>query len=1114
MGKGGGGTNTVTSNAAPPPEVMAQYQNVINQANQASGQPLQQYGGDIVAPFNDMQNQAFQGVQNAQGLAQPYFNQAQGLIQNSSQPISPIEITPELINKYTNPYTQNVINSTMANINQQNQGEQQSLIGNAAQQGAWGGDRSAVAQALLSHQQQLANNQTIAGLESQGYSQALGEANTQQQQDLAAKQASQYLGQQGGFGLMNLGMNAQNSALTGANALTAAGGLQQQLAQERLNVPYEQFQQAQAYPYQNIGWLSQISTGLGSGMGGASSTTSPAPGLGQQLGGLGLTGLGIYGASGGFSGATSGMARGGLVKGHDHAGLIKRLAEGGAVLMPAHYDMGGIIPGQVTSNEMESNRIPDVSRGYIPGAPSLTHGPGVSMMKSSGTNSKTTGLPDNSGASISNDVMAARGLRRLVGGSGPGESLASRAGTSFDVANAQANGLGDMVQGFQTPSGATNLAGATNAAGDSIQSGVTSDAAGGFWDSVANTLGLDSSATSTAALAAPDVAMALPASDIAAAAATDAAAAVGTDLAATAATDAALTTAAAETMPEWITALMAFFNQGGAVQTKKSGGLIKGYDDGGSISADPTPFDTTANPMTNSANSKFSQLPVEKLEQLSDRAPETTPQGQMIRKILMQKQMMPNVGQNPAVPNMPMASLPTNQFKKGGLIKGYDNGGDVDDLTTLFPDVVPATNSMQSRVSMPVNLTGGSEGGDDLPAAGLVKTEPASYVASQQSGYTPTAPINKPDPWLALASAGAGMMASKSPHALTALGEGATEGLKSYSEQKKQAAQESYQQGNLQKAAESLAEEANYHKGTLANQEKELGIKQKEADLKARQKWVIDPNTGMPMNVYTGELKNPYKGTEVALPGDAAAAGKPVSDIPDDYFGALHPSEIMNYRNVVKKNQPKDLQAQQALVTSLVDQNQKINDLVGQIPVASHGDLHTLQDFVDRNEIPVFSDPERAKATVAASYDTLGNVLDNIKTTFGGTGRVLQAEFATLKNELNAAANMAPEQKAAVVGRIQKHLGEITKDQLQYTNDVASGMAYMPSRVYKSPMQKRLEGMVTNGGAAPKTAGPGESDISYLKQNPSMAPRFDAQFGAGASQQYLTEPAVDSRGYD
>src|SRR5215472_3745968 len=122
----------------------------------------------------------------------------------------------------------------------------------------------------------------------------------QQQAQLQAEQANAWLASQAGFGFAGLGTQQQQLGLSGAGAEMQAGGLQQQLAQEQLNIPYEQWVQQQAYPYQQLGFLAPIVEGAGSLGGGTSSTTSPGPSLVSQLGGLGIAGTGLIGATGGF----------------------------------------------------------------------------------------------------------------------------------------------------------------------------------------------------------------------------------------------------------------------------------------------------------------------------------------------------------------------------------------------------------------------------------------------------------------------------------------------------------------------------------------------------------------------------------------------------------------------------------------------------------------------------------------------------------------------------------------------------------------------------------------------------------------------------------------------
>lgn len=308
MGKGGGGTNTVVQNSAPPSYIQSAYQNVLGQASQAAAQPYQPYTGQTIAGFSPDQQAAFGEVQGAQGIANPYINAASQYIGNSTTPLwgSTQQFSPGAVSQYESPYTQQVVGATEQQFQNTNAQQQNQLQGNAASQGALGGDRVGVAQGVLAGQQQAQEAPVIAGLENQGYTQALGEFNTQQQAQLGANEANSWLNSQAGFGMANLGNEAQNTALSGASALLNTGGLEQQMGQEQLNVPYEQYLAQQAYPFQTSSWLAGIANEAAGGSGGQSSTTSPTPSNLSQIAGLGIGGLGVAGQLGAFSGAGAG----------------------------------------------------------------------------------------------------------------------------------------------------------------------------------------------------------------------------------------------------------------------------------------------------------------------------------------------------------------------------------------------------------------------------------------------------------------------------------------------------------------------------------------------------------------------------------------------------------------------------------------------------------------------------------------------------------------------------------------------------------------------------------------------------------------------------------------
>ncbi len=375
MGKGSSGTNTTTSTNSPPPEVLAQYQNVVNQANQASTTPYTTGGfnaGNLVAGFNPTQESAFNTINNSQGIQTPYLNQAQSYLNNSQTPIwsGVQQYSPQTMAQYANPYLNQAVGATQANIEEGNAEQQQGVVGNAITSGAWGGDRSAIAQSELARQQALAENQTISGMENAGFNQQQQEFNAQQQAQIGANEANAWLGTQGTALEQGLGTTAQATALTGANAQAGAGAQQQQLSQSQLNIPYEQFLAQQAYPFQNLSWLSSLSTGLGSNMGGTSTTSSPAPN----------SSFGLFG--------------------------LKR----GGGIQPPHYDNGGMIP--------------DVSVGYIPGAQPLTHGSGLPAPPK-------VESPPSSG--LSGALSSATSLKNLFsGGGGKGGSAGASSGFTSD----------------------------------------------------------------------------------------------------------------------------------------------------------------------------------------------------------------------------------------------------------------------------------------------------------------------------------------------------------------------------------------------------------------------------------------------------------------------------------------------------------------------------------------------------------------------------------------------------------------------------------------------------------------------------------------------------------
>jgi hypothetical protein len=280
----GGKSSTSTSSVQVPPEVLAQYQTVTSEANNLMGTdangnpntPFKQYSPNtwaFVAPINQQQNAGIAGTNTYANAAQPFYNSAAALTTAGAGPANPGSLNT---NQYMSPYMGDVMSTLLASENNQNQIQQSGLAGNAIMSGAFGGDRAGIAAGNLANQENLANNQVNAAALQSGYTQAQNTAAGQQGLALSANQANLARLTGAGAQLGNIGAGAQTAGLQGAQAQLAAGTTQQQTQQAGLSALYNQFLQQQAYPFQTLGELANISEGIGSLSGSTTTTTQPS----------------------------------------------------------------------------------------------------------------------------------------------------------------------------------------------------------------------------------------------------------------------------------------------------------------------------------------------------------------------------------------------------------------------------------------------------------------------------------------------------------------------------------------------------------------------------------------------------------------------------------------------------------------------------------------------------------------------------------------------------------------------------------------------------------------------------------------------------------------------
>tara|TARA_R110001592_G_scaffold149531_2_gene375065 strand:+ start:130 stop:1113 length:984 start_codon:yes stop_codon:yes gene_type:complete len=218
---------------------------------------------------------------------------------------------PTSYQQFMDPYTEDVIAATQADIGRQGQVQQNQLSGNAISAGAFGGSRQGVAQGEIARNVMDQQARTGSQLRSQGFAQAQSAAQQAAQQQLKQAQLTGQLGQTtgalgqsiGALGMQTAGLGqlGQQMGTQDINTLLGIGGLEQGQLQKSLDIARANSLAEQALPYQQIGFMSDIFRGVPSLQQTYSQRTAPGPSKSSQMLGLGIAGLGAVGQAGGFS---------------------------------------------------------------------------------------------------------------------------------------------------------------------------------------------------------------------------------------------------------------------------------------------------------------------------------------------------------------------------------------------------------------------------------------------------------------------------------------------------------------------------------------------------------------------------------------------------------------------------------------------------------------------------------------------------------------------------------------------------------------------------------------------------------------------------------------------
>ena len=312
MGKGSGpsqpSSQTVTQTNLPE-YARPYFENLLQRTQAESYRDYTPYQGQRIAGFTPGQQAVqsevagmqtpgqFQGANQMTTAAGLGSLGAGAQAMGAGQQYAQMATDPSQIQSYMSPYMQNVVDVQKQSAIRDAQKQQLGASLGAARQGTYGGARQLLAQTERERNlgSQLAQIQAAGsqkGFEAAQQAQQFGS-----QLGLQGIQTGlQGLGQVGQMGaqLGQLGTQEQAANLQRLQAQAASAGEQRALDQQRMDMSYSDFLRQRDYPQEQLGFYSSILRGLPVQMGSTQTAYAQPPSMLQQVGGLGLSALGLY----------------------------------------------------------------------------------------------------------------------------------------------------------------------------------------------------------------------------------------------------------------------------------------------------------------------------------------------------------------------------------------------------------------------------------------------------------------------------------------------------------------------------------------------------------------------------------------------------------------------------------------------------------------------------------------------------------------------------------------------------------------------------------------------------------------------------------------------------
>jgi len=319
-------TNQATTQTQIDPTLASRQTDIYNRAQDLANTPYQAYTGDRFAGFTPDQTASFDAARSAAGAGQDTLGQAIGTAEGLANYQNPFQFAqsyqaadprmvqaqqiqgqdifggrgafdpgsigaqqvqasagPEGYQAYMNPYTSDVIDTSLGDIERARQEAAHATRAQAAQSGAFGGSRSGVAESLTNRDFGNLAASTASGLRQSGFNTALGYNQADQNRQLQAGQGNQ----QAALGAAQASLGARTQAGIAGQQLRQGGLLQAALANQGADLSAQQANQAAGL---NAGQFNAGQLQQGGQFNAAQHAANANAAAGIQAGGAGLLG--------------------------------------------------------------------------------------------------------------------------------------------------------------------------------------------------------------------------------------------------------------------------------------------------------------------------------------------------------------------------------------------------------------------------------------------------------------------------------------------------------------------------------------------------------------------------------------------------------------------------------------------------------------------------------------------------------------------------------------------------------------------------------------------------------------------------------------------------------